>query len=50
MKIKTFYSSNPEKLDKKVNEFLNDPAVEVVDIQLSSNVFLAWVLIQYNAA
>ncbi|MCP2254373.1 hypothetical protein LY13_003142 [Prauserella aidingensis] len=50
MKIKTFYSSNPEKLDRKANEFMADPAVEVVDIQLSSNLFLAWVLIRYNLA
>ncbi|GAB2753866.1 hypothetical protein GCM10027174_31530 [Salinifilum aidingensis] len=50
MKIKTFYSSNPEKLDRRVNEFLDDPAIEVVDVQLSSNVFTAWVLIQYKPA
>ncbi|MBB3052108.1 hypothetical protein FHS23_003137 [Prauserella isguenensis] len=48
MKIKTFYSSSPEKLDRKANEFMADPTVEVLDVQISSNVFLAWVLIRYK--
>ena len=38
MQVKLFFSINEEKLEEKINKFLNDPlfnSVEVKDIKLS---------------
>ncbi|MGM8363930.1 hypothetical protein ACLIBG_00480 [Virgibacillus sp. W0181] len=48
MKIKTFYGFSEKGLDKKVNEFLNDYSIEVVDIKFSTPIFFFSAMVMYK--
>ncbi|WP_187442777.1 hypothetical protein [Rossellomorea vietnamensis] len=48
MKVKTITGWTEESLDNKVNEFLNDPAIEVVELKFSSTIFSYSVMILYK--
>lgn len=47
MKIKTFYALDNNRLDKKVNEFLNDN-IEIVDIKFSNPLFYFSAMVMFN--
>lgn len=48
MKVKTITGWTEESLDNKVNEFLADPAIEVVELKFSSTIFSYSVMILYK--
>jgi hypothetical protein len=48
MKVKTITGWTEESLDNKVNEFLNDPAIEVVELNFSSTIFSYSVMVLYK--
>lgn len=48
MKIKTFYGMDNDKLDNKVNDFLEKEDVEVLDIKLCNPLFYFTVMIMYK--
>lgn len=45
MKVKTFASYTESSLDKKVNEFLSNPSIEVIDIKYSAFSYLSTMII-----
>ncbi len=45
MKVKTFASYTESALDKKVNEFLSNPSIEVIDIKYSAFSYLSTMII-----
>lgn len=50
MRIKTFYSFSNSKLDREVNEFLDRPDIEVVDVQFGPTAFYFAVMVQFREA
>ncbi|CDQ41589.1 MULTISPECIES: hypothetical protein [Virgibacillus] len=48
MKIETFTGFTEQGLSKKVNRFLEDNPIEVVDIKFSSSIFYMGAMVIYN--
>ncbi|MFC0562245.1 sporulation protein Cse60 [Halalkalibacter alkalisediminis] len=48
MKVKTFYGWSEKGMDKKVNEFLKDTSIEIVDIKFSSPIFFFSAMVIYK--
>ena len=50
MRIKTLWSMDTTRLDRKVNEFLAQPDIHVVDLRYDSTMFSFSVMIMYEEA
>ncbi|MGM0843430.1 MAG: hypothetical protein ACQEUT_00530 [Bacillota bacterium] len=48
MKVKTITGWTEDSLDKKVNEFMKDTEIEVVNLHFSSTIFSYSVMILYK--
>ncbi|WP_192894730.1 hypothetical protein [Neobacillus notoginsengisoli] len=48
MKAKTIIGYTEKGFDKKVNDFLSDASLEIIDVKFSSPVFFFAVLILYK--
>jgi len=48
MKVKLFTAITEIKLENKINSFLSDQTIEIVDIQYSSTLFSCSVLLTYK--
>jgi hypothetical protein len=48
LKIKTFYAMDNRKLDEKVNSFLDNSNIQVVDVKFNHVIFYFSVLILYK--
>ncbi|WP_192913000.1 hypothetical protein [Bacillus mesophilum] len=48
MKVKTLYGWTETKMDEKINQFINDPLIEVIHIQYASPIFFFSAMITYN--
>lgn len=48
MRIKTFYGWSEKGLDRKVNEFLEDPVLEIIDIKFPTPVFYFCAMVMYK--
>ncbi|ABR48058.1 hypothetical protein Amet_1893 [Alkaliphilus metalliredigens QYMF] len=48
MKTKIFYAFNEKTVESKVNDFLENSSVEVIDLKFSATVFYFSVLILYR--
>lgn len=48
MRIRTFYGWSEKSLDRKVNEFLEDTALEIVDIKFATPVFYFSAMVIYK--
>ena len=48
LKVKTIVGYSEKALDKKVNDFLSDTSLEIIEVQYSSNLFFHSVLILYK--
>ncbi|WP_167553196.1 hypothetical protein [Evansella clarkii] len=48
MKAKTIVAYSDSGFDKKLNAFLSDPAIEIVDVKFSSPIFSYTALILYK--
>lgn len=49
LRIKTFYGWSEKDLDRKVNEFLSENTIEVVDIKFSTPIFVYSALVMYKS-
>ncbi len=45
MKVKTFTASTENVLDEKVNNFISNPLIEVLDIKYSANNYLSTMIV-----
>ena len=45
MKVKTFTASTEKILDEKVNEFISNPLIEVIDIKYCANTYLSTMIV-----
>lgn len=50
MRVKTFYALSEKGMDRKVNEFLEDTGVEVVDIKFATPIFFFSAMVMYKAS
>lgn len=48
MKVKTLWSMDGDGLDRKVNAFLSQDGIEVVDLRYDTSVFSFSVMIMYE--
>jgi hypothetical protein len=48
MKVKTFIGWTEKGIDKRVNEFLEDSSIEIVDIKFSFPLFLFSAMVIYK--
>lgn len=48
MRVKTFYGWSEKGMDKKVNEFLENATIEVVDIKFATPVFFYSAMVIYK--
>ncbi|MFS0612869.1 hypothetical protein [Lederbergia ruris] len=48
MQIKTFRSLSMPSLDQRVNEFIKNPSIEIVDIQFKMPIFDCGAMILYK--
>lgn len=48
MKIKTFYDLDNKKLDEKVNAFLDNSNIEMVDIKFRTGIFFFAVMVLFK--
>jgi hypothetical protein len=48
LKVKTFYGWSEKGMDKKVNEFLSDTSIDIVDIKFSSTIFYFSAMVIYK--
>lgn len=48
MKIKIFQAMNEERLEKDVNEFIENSQIKVIELQFSATVFYFSVMISYE--
>lgn len=50
MKVKILQAMNEKRLEKEVNEFLENPQIKVLELQFSATVFYFSVMISYENA
>lgn len=50
MRVKTFYGWSEKSMDRKINEFLGDAAVEMVDIKFATPIFFFSAMVMYKTA
>ncbi|MFE8700833.1 hypothetical protein ACFYKX_09420 [Cytobacillus sp. FJAT-54145] len=50
MRIKTITGWSEKDFDKKVNEFLNDTTIEIVDIKFTNPIFFYSAMVIYKEA
>lgn len=50
MQVKTFYGYSEKSLDRKINEFLEDSSLEVIDIKFTAPIFYFCAMIIYKKA
>lgn len=50
MRVKTLWSMDNNRLDRKVNEFLAQPGIRVVDLLFDATLFSYSVMIMYEEA
>lgn len=48
LRIKTFYAWSEKSMDKKVNEFLEEPTLEIIDIKFPTPVFYFCAMVMYK--
>ncbi|WP_155767488.1 sporulation protein Cse60 [Sporosarcina ureilytica] len=48
MKVKTFQSWSESKMDKKVNDFLSNHSIEIIDIKYASPIFFFSAMVIYK--
>lgn len=48
MKAKTIVGWSDESFDKKLNEFMSDPNIEIVDVKFTNPIFYYSALILYR--
>ncbi|RNF38852.1 sporulation protein Cse60 [Planococcus salinus] len=48
MRVKTFYAWSEKGMDRKVNEFLEGAAAEVVDIKFATPIFFFSAMVMYK--
>lgn len=48
MKVKSFSAMTSETLDKKINDFLVNNHIEVIDIKFSSTIFFFSAMVMFN--
>ncbi|MGM8215395.1 sporulation protein Cse60 [Bacillaceae bacterium W0354] len=48
MKVKTFSAATEKTLDKRINQFLNDPSLELIDIKFSYSIFTFSAMVIYK--
>lgn len=48
MRVKSFYAWDDARLDKKVNAFLEQDDVEVVDIRFAASIFYMAAMVLYR--
>lgn len=48
MRVKTIYGWTETKMDERINEFINDASIEVIEIQYASPIFFFSALITYR--
>ncbi|WP_422122368.1 hypothetical protein DHX103_11210 [Planococcus sp. X10-3] len=50
MRVKTIYAWSEKGMDRKVNEFLEGAAVEVIDIKFATPIFFFSAMVMYKAS
>lgn len=50
MRVKTIYAWSETGMDRKVNEFLESNAVEVIDIKFATPIFFFSAMVMYKPA
>jgi thiamine pyrophosphate-dependent acetolactate synthase large subunit-like protein len=50
MKIKTIKAMSPASLDEKVNKFLENNAIVVIDVEFQATLFEIYVMIRYESS
>ncbi|MDQ0430307.1 hypothetical protein QOZ98_003145 [Planomicrobium stackebrandtii] len=50
MRVKTFYGYSEKSIDRKINEFLDDTNLEVIDIKFAAPIFYFSAMIMYKTA
>jgi hypothetical protein len=48
MRVKTIYGWTEARMDEKINEFINDASIEVIEIQYASPIFFFSAMITYR--
>lgn len=48
VKVKTFYGWSEKSMDRKINEFLEDTDLEIVDIKFATPVFVYSAMVIYK--
>lgn len=48
MRVKTFYGYSEKSIDRKINEFLEDAALEIIDIKFSAPIFYFSAMVVYK--
>jgi len=48
LRVKTFYGWTEKRMDKKINEFLSNKSIEVVDIKFASPLLFFSAMIIYK--
>lgn len=49
MKVKTFYGWSEKSMDRKINEFLEETGLEIVDIKFATPIFFFSAMVIYKA-
>ncbi len=48
VKVKTFYSASTTTLDNKINSFLENNQIKVVDIKFNGSLFYVYAMVLYK--
>ncbi|MDV2582346.1 hypothetical protein [Alkalibacillus haloalkaliphilus] len=48
MRVKSFYGMSNDKLDQRINEFLDSQHIEVIDVKFSSTMFYFSAMVIYK--
>lgn len=48
MRVKTFYGYSEKSIDRKINEFLDDSNLEVIDIKFAAPIFYFSAMVIYK--
>lgn len=48
LRVKTFYGWSEKSMDRKLNEFLEDSALEIIDIKFATPIFFFSAMVMYK--
>ncbi|WP_142828887.1 sporulation protein Cse60 [Planococcus soli] len=48
MRVKTFYGYSEKSIDRKINEFLEDTTLEIIDIKFTAPIFYFSAMVIYK--